>query len=48
MQKQLLKVQVSNAAIFSCKATTINLENCKIHRHWNEYSFTSKSKSQGH
>ena len=37
MQKQLLKVQVSKAAIFSCKATTINLENCKIHRHWNEY-----------
>lgn len=29
MQKQLLKVQVSKAAIFSCKATTINLENCK-------------------
>ena len=26
MQKQLLKVQASKAAIFSCKAITINLE----------------------
>lgn len=26
MQKQLLKVQASKAAIFSCRAITINLE----------------------
>lgn len=43
MQKQLLKVQASNAAIFSCRATTINLvEKNKTNDHTNSLISTMK------